>query len=386
MAPFGDYCSTRKPCTTNTLSRRAGIRYNAAIMKWVKKLPVLVLVLIMLILLCATFLVWNRSVLKSRILHHCISPQKSLETCYVAYYLNNAEENGVKHALQTLRERMVSDQTLRVNCHQASHAIGRTAFHEYGSIGKAYEEADYLCWGGYQHGVVEAMMRSKKSPEMNGELLRTACNEMKDGNNITFAYFSCIHGLGHALMYTLNNDLLNALVRCDELDNIWETRQCANGAFMENLLAGKSGHQSDFLPKDDMHFPCSAVREKDRDVCYQVQGGFILDHFSWNFKRAFLFCDELAASPLRIACAQGIGASVSNYAAYDPKKIATLCAIASTPLDQSCLYGALADLEGATGDLSLGTLVCMHQPQELQLTCMKIRDDAHRTFPGTINE
>lgn len=347
------------------------------------KLPVFALVGIVSLLLLAACLMWSHSDLKSRFLHDCLDSRKILDNCYVAYYLGVAEEKGAKEALRILHERITSDRKLETSCHQAIHAIGRSAFHEYGSIAKAYTEADYSCWGGYLHGIVEASMRSKKPMDISALYLRTICDEVHGDGKITFPYFSCVHGIGHALMYVMNNNLPDVLLRCDDLGNTWEARQCANGAFMENLLANYSDHRSNFLPDDDVHFPCSIVREKDQDVCYQVQGRFILDHYNWNFSQAFAFCGELTPPPLRIACAQGLGAAVSNYAAYDPKKVGELCAEASSPLDESCLYGALTDLEGVAGNVSLGSEVCAHLSREKQPVCFQIRDAAHEAFPGT---
>lgn len=352
-------------------------------MNRLRKLPVLVLVSIMFLLIYAALPMWDHSTLKSRVLHRCVDPNNILENCYITYYLGVAEERGSKTALAILHERMESDTKLSTNCHQAIHAIGRTAFHEYGSIAEAYGEADYSCWGGYLHGIVEAGVRSKDRIDVTPELLRATCEEVRGDGTMSFPYFSCVHGIGHALMYVMNNNLPDVLIRCDDMNNVWEARQCANGAFMENLLANYSDHRSDFLPKDDLHFPCNIVREKDQDVCYLVQGRFILDHFEWDFAKAFLFCSELAPSRIRTTCAEGLGTAVSNHSAYEPKRVVALCSLAPSPLDESCLYGALTDLEGVAGDTSLGTLVCKLERKDKQSVCFKIRDDAHKAFPGT---
>ncbi len=349
-----------------------------------RKLPIFALCAILLALLSATFIIWNHSELKTRVLHGCISEKTSLEDCYIAYYRDISDQRGTKFALEQLHDRQTTDSRLSANCHQAIHSIGRAAFREYGSIAKAYAQADYSCWGGYLHGVVEASMRGKVLSDIAGDTLRTMCDSVKEGGETSFAHFSCIHGLGHALMYVGHNDLPAVLTHCDDLVDVWEIRQCANGAFMENTLAD-SAHPSNFQPKDDAHFPCNIVREDERDVCYQVQSPFIMEQMKGDFTKAFAFCDELSVNAERTLCVQGLGAEVSTYMSHDPKKIAQLCAAVPPPSDRDCFYGALTDLEGVDGGPGLGRVVCQNLTGEAQVRCLQILDKAHKAFPGAMS-
>ena len=346
-----------------------------------KKLPISILVIFMVLLLCASYALWTRSELKSRVLHACYSQNKALSDCYISYYQDISEKLGTKKALQKLHENLKVDKKLNEDCHMAAHVIGRNAFHEFGSIAKAYSLADYECWGGYLHGVVEASMSRKKLSDISPLMLRTMCDGVKELGETSFAHFSCVHGIGHALMYVSHNDLLSALIRCDELQDEWEIRQCVNGSFMENTLAD-SDHPSKFQPKDDLNFPCTIASDKNKDVCYQVQSKFILDHYQWDFKQSFVFCDGLLKTEYKQLCAQGLGAGVSVYAAYDPVKISNLCALAHAPLKNECLYGALTDLEGKTGKIELGHEVCKNVKSDEFSECEQILHKAHIAFPG----
>lgn len=357
-------------------------RYNQRMLARIKKLPTAVIVGIMLFLLYPALLLWEHSLLKARIVNDCLDPRKNLENCYLDYYQNTAKTLGTKGALAILHERKQVDAKLSTNCHEPMHEIGRVAFVEYGSVAEAYAHADYTCWGGYLHGVVEAAFRGKHISDISSEAIRSLCDSVKEKGEKSFEYFSCVHGLGHSLMFVSDNDLLWSLTHCDNLSSVWETRQCQNGAFMQNLFSNYNDHASEFAATDDLHFPCSVMEERFQDVCYQVQGKLILDRTKWNFTDAFHVCTTIASSTLQSACASGLGAGVSNFAKYDPKRVSTLCAEAAGPLDDSCLYGALTDLEGVVGDTSLGEKVCALREGATRDKCLNILSTAHQYFPG----
>ncbi len=347
-----------------------------------KKIPVPFIVAIVLVLLYPAFVMLEHSRLKARFDNNCLDPRKDLEICYVDYYHDSAEKLGTIETLKQLHERKEVDAVLGVNCHEAMHEIGHEAFNEYGSIGEAYAHADYSCWGGYLHGVVEESMRGRSLDDIGKDELNSMCDVVKGGGEKSFEHFSCVHGLGHALMFVSNNELLKVISHCDDLNSVWEARQCANGAFMQNMFSNYNDHVSDFTSKEDMHVPCNLVREDLQDVCYQVQGKLILDRLTWDFDKAFTFCAGLPTATTSAACVSGLGAAVSNFSAYKPQKISTLCAKAPNGLDQDCLYGAITDLEGVVGDTTLGRQVCSFQPVEKQATCYAIAEKAHVDFPG----
>ena len=352
-----------------------------------KKIPVPILVVLLLLLLYPTFVIWSHSRLKARVENNCLDPRKELEDCYVDYYNNTAKKLGAAVALKQLHDRKETDTVLAVNCHEAMHEIGHAAFEEYGSIAKAYAHADYTCWGGFLHGVVEESMRGRTIDDIEKDELNSMCKVVKGVGEKSFEYFSCVHGLGHALMFVSNNDLPKTLIHCDDLSNVWEARQCANGAFMQNMFSNYNDHASDYVSKTDLHVPCNIVRENLQDVCYQVQGKLILDRLSWDFDKAFTFCATLPTGTTSAACVSGLGAAVSNFSAYKPQKVSELCSKAPSGLDQDCLYGAITDLEGVVGDTTLGKQVCSFQPTEKQTKCLRIVEQAHVDFPGkAVNE
>ena len=350
-----------------------------------KKLPVRVNILVFLALLAPSYLLFQHTTLASRIAHHCYNPDELLENCFSDYYKETAHEHGTGAALSVLHRRMKNDPTLVTNCHEAMHEIGHEAYEEYGSIAEAYAHADYGCWGGYLHGVVEEALRGKTLKDIPAETLRTLCDAAKTEGEMSFQHFSCVHGVGHALMLVSYNDLPNALLRCDDLANEWETSQCVNGAFMQNMFSKYNDHESDYLPKDDLHFPCNIAREKDQKACYQVQGKLILDGLRGDMAKSFAFCASLTTQTLRSACGNGLGAAVSNRAAYVPAQVVKLCTLAGV-LEEDCLYGAMTDLEGVAGDASLGEKVCALEPVEKNIICEGVLLQAHNDFPGSIKE
>ena len=192
-------------------------------------------------------------------------------------------------------------------------------------------------------------------------------------------------GIGHALMLVSYNDLPNALLRCDDLHDTWESSQCVNGAFMQNMFSKYNDHDSKYLPKDDLHFPCNIARAKDQAACYQVQSRLILDAFYWDFSKSFAFCSELTSAELRTACTNGLGAAVATHTAYNPKDTGKLCTLAGL-LEQDCLYEAMTVLEGVAGNTDLGEKLCANEPEEKMTACRETLARSHKDFPGSINE
>ncbi len=352
--------------------------------KKVKNIPIPIMVIIVFLLLIPVFQTWNHGYIKARFENNCFNPRETLEDCHDSYYRKTAIAHGTRFALLLLEKRKLTDSVLATNCHQATHEIGRVAYKEYGSIGSAYTEADYTCWGGYLHGVVEASMRGRNIADVSASELRSMCSEVKGNDSKSFEYFSCVHGIGHALMFVSNNDLLTSLTHCDDLLNSWEIRQCANGAFMQNMFSNFNEHVSEFATKDDLHYPCNVVREDEQDICYQVQSKLIIDGLGGDFGKALQFCGELISSTSSKACASGVGAGVSIYSAYRPQRIVKLCSLAHGELVESCLYGALTNLEGVVGDTSLGEKVCSFVPAEKKQSCEVVLAQAHADFPGRV--
>ncbi len=325
------------------------------------------------------------SELYSRIAHRCFDPEALLESCYIYYYRDLAKERGSGVALETLDARKRYDGKLAASCHEAMHEIGRASFRETGSIKAAYAKADYSCWGGYLHDAVEASLPETELDRIASTTVREMCDGTDENGPRSFERFSCVHGVGHALMLVSENDLPGSLERCRDLGDEWEGIQCANGAFMQNMFAKYNEHDTDYLPTDDLRFPCDISPVEYQVACYQVQARLILDATEWDFDRSFAFCSTLDSDANRFACADGIGAIVSNRTRYVPKEIHALCERAGALAD-ACLYGALTDLEGISGSLALGRETCGFANGASSTECLSMLDRAHRDFPGDINE
>ena len=72
----------------------------------------------------------------------------------------------------------------------------------------------------------------------------SSINDFSDRNKRVLAR-ECFHAVGHALMYSNENDVFEALFQCDKLPHEWMKDSCYYGAFMEQVFL----YYSDYHPR-----------------------------------------------------------------------------------------------------------------------------------------
>lgn len=243
----------------------------------------------------------------------------------------NAQDPRV--AIQTLKDEMAKDPALLDSCHELLHEMGRAAFKKYQSFGAAMQYQDEVCVSGYMHGIMEAYFAQTSDVYA---ALKTVCNGYASG---TFARWECIHGVGHGLMFSTDNDLPASLKKCDAYQNPFDNGACYNGVFMENFNTDQKEHFSAFLDPTKPLYPCDQ-ETKNLDDCYMNAPIYYLGLHPKDYTGALAMCDT-APTSTRYSCYYGVGGQATRRNVNDPLLVESICnaANASQP---ACMMGSVS--------------------------------------------
>ncbi|MBI2079377.1 hypothetical protein HYT84_01320 [Candidatus Micrarchaeota archaeon] len=232
--------------------------------------------------------------------------------CYDGFIKEKIDSQTPKELLAELDGAANLDPTLRYMCHEVAHAIGRNTYlKNSGDLSKSFEECVQTCHSGCFHGAVQMLFRkdwdgtdSHLEEDEIREKVKTAC----DLNQEPRFKFQCVHGLGHAVQFYLDNDIFKAVEFCDELNGTWEKDSCYSGAFMENSVS--LNKESRHIKADDPHYPCDKLDEKYKKRCYMTQTTLMLEISKWNITKVIGDCK--GAGNYTEDCYNSLGRDRSN--------------------------------------------------------------------------
>jgi hypothetical protein len=202
------------------------------------------------------------------------------------------QKNCVANAAKLLADYDIEEQSVIIDralstpefggiCHMMAHELGAALFAKSTSLPEALAYCTEACSSGCYHGAAEAYLldRLAQGKDSSEESLLAelegvnACIETSDPTCATKMSHAA-HGLGHALMFVLGNDLPEVLRLCDTLGN---AEACHIGAFMSNYLSlDDATHPSLFIRRDDPLYPCLILDDRYAAACYGNQADFFL--------------------------------------------------------------------------------------------------------------
>ena len=287
---------------------------------------------------------------------------------YENYYSNITQKNGVDYAFAKLKKDYDLHPDIKSDCHQITHAIGRAAAEKYIDVGQAFQHGDSFCWSGYYHGVMEGLLIKVKTTNMSGKI-NFICSNISGKEKYSFDYYNCVHGLGHGVMYTNENELFQSLKICDDLDGWWEQNSCYGGVFMENVISDDKYHFTKYLKIDDPFYPCNKVEEKYKGTCYLMQTSHMLDLKDWNFEKVFQLCSQVEAD-FQDTCYQSLGRDASGYTESDVEKTKRICMFGKDFQQRSnCVIGAAKDFVAYYHSATEAKKLCTSSPKRLKEMC-----------------
>ncbi len=259
--------------------------------------------------------------------------------------------------------------------HMAMHEVGRAAYSQTGNLDLAIEfffsvqdprHYDFAL-DGYRHGIFQAFFVEQKDSQSMDALIQQACGmhmpadvSRDPSRPREDAANQCFHGVGHALMFAYENDVLRSLLACDRTPQPWMQDWCYYGVFMENSYRYSSlppfsaqGKARPFAAGEDMTALCGEVSEQQRPACARfVARAVFMSAFPRrpeDFQRGFDQCRLVDVDEYyRQLCVRDAAVLfIPPLFKNDFKKMFALCESARS-YQGSCI-------EGVAAGVSLGT-------------------------------
>jgi hypothetical protein len=264
--------------------------------------------------------------------------------CFEQRYRSIVAGQGVAEAFAALKAGYGADPEMQRLCHAITHAIGQAAVAKYGDVAEAFRHGDNACGSGYYHGVMQGFALARGKANLLSDL-SAVCAAVPGKERQSLDYFNCVHGLGHAVMAVRDDELFDALHDCDGLSGAMEQNACVNGVFMENLIVdgAHGGHYSKYLKPGEPLYPCTAVAERYKAECFDMQTSYALGVVQGDFAKVFALCAG-AGAPFRRNCYQSLGRDAATVSRDQVSPTVATCKLGRDREQRSyCVLGAVLD-------------------------------------------
>lgn len=299
---------------------------------------------------------------------------KQTNSCYkqaATYFLNRYQ---LEEILSVFKKNGVSSGLLK-GCHAVSHYLGQKEYKRLKSIKAVFAKTkDDVCMSGTMHGAIEGffMEIGVTNYEQNiskiQEAIPSVCGEEKTYDN-PLEYDLCIHGLGHALMFVTDNDLILTLKLCDYIKTEKGQDFCYSGSFMQNALDALSiDHPSKYFKPDDPIYPCNILENKYQEQCFSYG---VLSSLQLNPLKSIEVCLQVPEI-FQHGCFKtyGIDRTTVRLSEKEIKNECDLIKINKYKID--CFDGAAFNIVARYGlNSSMGYKFCLELPAEFKDSCYK---------------
>lgn len=276
----------------------------------------------------------------------------SLQACSTHEYRNTCLKDLSKDLLgmTTLSEilpvleRHEKEEPYFSFCHSLTHYLGQEAYKKLGNVPSVYAQATSACLGGIYHGAIEGYFIEKKitvdgteeQDAIIGEHVRSICGKQEHYKKPQ-EFTECNHGLGHALMFVTDNDLIRALKLCDYAPSQGEQELCYTGALMQNSDSiNDKTHPSKYGKAGDLIYPCPILEEKYQHMCYTYG---VLSRLQYEEEKAVSICNSIP-SDYRTECFATYGRD-RTMATSSPEELVRQCSIIQNEsYKKECIGGA----------------------------------------------
>jgi hypothetical protein len=300
--------------------------------------------------------------------------------CLQEFLLALVEQGRVRLAIGTLGRLGARDGRIRREGHEYSHVIGINAWRPGKDLGEVYGQCSELFQSGCYHGVIQAYFAWNGT---DSATVADVCTSSPVISQTGWLRFQCVHGVGHALVQARSLHLPRALDGCDQLREPFDQESCYGGAFMEFIVGarGQSHHPrvgppaADSAAEDHEHaghdaapafalrdpndllYPCTAVGEKYRRQCYQMQAGIIFETANGDVEKMARACNGAPAQH-RKSCYHGIGTYVSGLTARDAGRTIRICSLGDPEYREWCFVGVVKNFIDVTAKPGDGIDYC----------------------------
>lgn len=275
-------------------------------------------------------------------------------------------ERGPRESMRLLARRNIDPRVLRT-CHTLAHEVGRAAYRYDGDFARTITGADTLCNSGYLHGVIEEMFG--RSPDL-AHIQKTLCDGYPEG---TFDAWECFHGIGHGLMFALNNDTDRAREECRSHGSAFERDSCLNGVYMEHFGADGKLHVVSLRDPGDPLLICRDVNATESGICHLYAPTYFLNEHPGDYAGATAWCNT-APILWRGRCVSGVGMQMMKEHLDRPHAVVRFCDGLSGSYGGACISGAVSLLVNHEGALEPGVRFCGRDDMPDRESCVATID------------
>ena len=330
-----------------------------------KNKNIVIYVIFAIFFVIVTVVALNWTIIKKEL---CMKFHDNKFECYETYYQTLVQKKDIKDVYIDLRRNFNKDNTVKLSCHQLTHAIGRAAAKKYLNISEAFKHGDSFCFSGYYHGVMEGIASKMDINNFMREI-NSICSNISGKERHSFDYWNCVHGLGHGIMYVKDDEIFNSLKTCDLLNRSWEQTTCYSGVFMENLVVDTKYHTSKYVKDNDTFYPCNVVEEKYKNVCIVKQTYHMLKINRFDFSKVFELCQQVPDAYID-TCYYGLGLEAATQSTFSIAKTRTLCLLGKDFKQQSnCIRGATSEFIHNFNSANKAKQLCSSLPSYLKSIC-----------------
>lgn len=310
----------------------------------------------------------------------CRDQQASDFYCYEEYYSDLVRAKDIKIAFADLRERYNSNGYVVSQCHPLTHVIGRIAAEKSENVADAYAVGDPFCWSGYYHGVLEGVIGkigySNLPRQING-----ICKPLAEAKPYSFDHYNCVHGLGHGVMAVNQNELFDALKVCDNVTDAWERSSCWSGVFMENVIIDNKNHFTKYLKPSDPVYPCNAVGDQYKSICYLMQTSYMLKVLNGSYQKVFEICSSIEEAH-RTTCYESLGRDISGRSTSSAAATKAGCNLGKDFTQRKhCIIGAVKDFISYFHSDEQAKVLCGSlDEKDLQDVCFQTAESYYSLF------
>lgn len=322
----------------------------------------------------------DKQVLSDEVKEICTGEKESDFNCYDEYYSALVKEKGVKSAFADLRERYNTDSYVVSQCHPLTHVIGRIAAGEYQNVADAYVLGDSFCWSGYYHGVLEGVIGRIGYSNLSNQI-NDICKALAQSKPYSFDHYNCVHGLGHGVMAINQNELFDALKMCDNVTDSWERASCWSGVFMENVIVDNKNHFTKYLKPSDPVYPCNAVGDDYKSICYLMQTSYMLKVLNGSYEKVFAICSGIEEAH-RTTCYESLGRDISGRSTSNAASTKAGCNLGKDFTQRRhCIIGAVKDfISYFHSDVQAKVLCASLEEKDLQDVCYQTTESYYKVF------
>ena len=241
-------------------------------------------------------------------------------------------------------------------CHTDAHTLGAVIFRKTQNLSQANAVCEKKCSYGCFHGALYEMFFHSPghanehfginldAATSSADMLRiivesapTFCNRPEISQSTI--PWSCIHGIGHAVMYGSEYEVGSAIRACEVFKYLQKIHVCLSGAFMEymsNPAAAEAGGKN--------LYPCDLYPTYEK-ICYRFKGRHMI-HAWGSIQDALQACQAIEVDASRLACIKGIASWADSPVERlrKPDGYADICGALTVEEQDACIEGALSSV------------------------------------------